>query len=173
MSVSLPAPPPSPFRYDHTFELYSDSDRLYLFGTDDPESHREWVKSLAKVSSDQGFRGWLSVRPSPRSLHLPEGLSHVAVDWPPANGRRLVLKYYLTVAVEQILPLNSLIWKGKAKIEASDSLRSAAFLHGRAHHSRGGSEQDICVWLCTCTTACCCCCILWWQGYPSMYLNSP
>ncbi|XP_062274830.1 arf-GAP with Rho-GAP domain, ANK repeat and PH domain-containing protein 1-like isoform X2 [Scomber scombrus] len=34
--------------YDHTFELYSESERLYLFGTDDPQSHKEWVKSIAK-----------------------------------------------------------------------------------------------------------------------------
>ncbi|CAJ1065660.1 arf-GAP with Rho-GAP domain%2C ANK repeat and PH domain-containing protein 1-like isoform X2 [Xyrichtys novacula] len=34
--------------YDHTFELYSESERLYLFGTDDPESHKAWVKSIAK-----------------------------------------------------------------------------------------------------------------------------
>lgn len=48
--------PPSHFlfptpRYDHTFELYSESERLYLFGTDDPESHKDWVKSIAKVST--------------------------------------------------------------------------------------------------------------------------
>ncbi|XP_076002234.1 arf-GAP with Rho-GAP domain, ANK repeat and PH domain-containing protein 1 isoform X2 [Genypterus blacodes] len=35
--------------YDHTFELYSESERLYLFGTDDPDSHKEWVKSIAKM----------------------------------------------------------------------------------------------------------------------------
>uniref|UniRef100_A0A665U0Q2 ArfGAP with RhoGAP domain, ankyrin repeat and PH domain 1 n=2 Tax=Echeneis naucrates TaxID=173247 RepID=A0A665U0Q2_ECHNA len=34
--------------YENTFELYSESERLYLFGTDDPCSHKEWVKSLAK-----------------------------------------------------------------------------------------------------------------------------
>lgn len=37
-------------RYDHTFELYSESERLYLFGTDDPHIHKEWVKSIAKVT---------------------------------------------------------------------------------------------------------------------------
>ncbi|XP_030237742.1 arf-GAP with Rho-GAP domain, ANK repeat and PH domain-containing protein 1 isoform X2 [Gadus morhua] len=47
--VCLAVSPPEKHGYDHTFELYSDSDRLYLFGTDDPESHREWVKSLAKT----------------------------------------------------------------------------------------------------------------------------
>ncbi|XP_061575191.1 arf-GAP with Rho-GAP domain, ANK repeat and PH domain-containing protein 1-like isoform X2 [Cololabis saira] len=34
--------------YEYTFELYSESERLYLFGTDDPEKHKEWVKSIAK-----------------------------------------------------------------------------------------------------------------------------
>lgn len=41
---------PTP-RYNHTFEVYSE--RLYLFGTDDPESHKEWVNSIAKVSSPE------------------------------------------------------------------------------------------------------------------------
>ncbi|CAL8351371.1 unnamed protein product [Lota lota] len=47
--VCLAVSPPEKHGYDHTFELYSDSDRLYLFGTDDPESHKEWVKSIAKT----------------------------------------------------------------------------------------------------------------------------
>ncbi|XP_068172702.1 arf-GAP with Rho-GAP domain, ANK repeat and PH domain-containing protein 1 isoform X2 [Antennarius striatus] len=34
--------------YDHTFELYTQGERLYLFGTDDPDSHKEWVTSIAK-----------------------------------------------------------------------------------------------------------------------------
>jgi len=47
------SPPPlsSSLRYDHTFELYSESERLYLFGTDDPDSHKEWVKSIAMVTT--------------------------------------------------------------------------------------------------------------------------
>lgn len=36
-------------RYNHTFEVYSE--RLYLFGTDDAESHKEWVNSITKVIS--------------------------------------------------------------------------------------------------------------------------
>lgn len=48
----LPFPPNLSFyRYDNTFELYSESERLYLFGTDDPDSHKEWVKSIAKVNT--------------------------------------------------------------------------------------------------------------------------
>ncbi|KAM4628043.1 arf-GAP with Rho-GAP domain, ANK repeat and PH domain-containing protein 1 [Polymixia lowei] len=47
--VCLAISTPEKHGYDHTFELYSDSERLYLFGTDDPESHKEWVKSIAKA----------------------------------------------------------------------------------------------------------------------------
>ncbi|KAM8853282.1 arf-GAP with Rho-GAP domain, ANK repeat and PH domain-containing protein 1 isoform 1-T1 [Synchiropus picturatus] len=46
--VCLAVDSPAKHKYEHTFELYSESDRLYLFGTDDPESHKEWVKSIAK-----------------------------------------------------------------------------------------------------------------------------
>ncbi|XP_047449839.1 arf-GAP with Rho-GAP domain, ANK repeat and PH domain-containing protein 1-like isoform X2 [Mugil cephalus] len=46
--VCLAVDPPEKHGYDYTFELYSESERLYLFGTDDPESHKEWVKSIAK-----------------------------------------------------------------------------------------------------------------------------
>lgn len=37
-------------RYNHTFEIYSESERLYLFGTDDSEVKSQWVKSIAKVT---------------------------------------------------------------------------------------------------------------------------
>ncbi|XP_049433460.1 arf-GAP with Rho-GAP domain, ANK repeat and PH domain-containing protein 1-like isoform X1 [Epinephelus fuscoguttatus] len=46
--VCLAVDAPERHGYDHTFELYSESERLYLFGTDDPDSHKEWVKSIAK-----------------------------------------------------------------------------------------------------------------------------
>uniref|UniRef100_A0AAY4ESX0 ArfGAP with RhoGAP domain, ankyrin repeat and PH domain 1 n=1 Tax=Denticeps clupeoides TaxID=299321 RepID=A0AAY4ESX0_9TELE len=46
--VCLAVDPPLKHGYDHTFELYSDSERLYLFGTDNPDTLREWVKSIAK-----------------------------------------------------------------------------------------------------------------------------
>ncbi|KAM9853502.1 arf-GAP with Rho-GAP domain, ANK repeat and PH domain-containing protein 1 [Aulostomus maculatus] len=46
--VCLAVDIPERHGYDHTFELYSEAERLYLFGTDDPDSHKEWVKSIAK-----------------------------------------------------------------------------------------------------------------------------
>ncbi|XP_075956073.1 arf-GAP with Rho-GAP domain, ANK repeat and PH domain-containing protein 1 isoform X2 [Anarhichas minor] len=46
--VCLAVDAPERHGYEHTFELYSGSERLYLFGTDDPDSHKEWVKSIAK-----------------------------------------------------------------------------------------------------------------------------
>ncbi|XP_034024676.1 arf-GAP with Rho-GAP domain, ANK repeat and PH domain-containing protein 1-like [Thalassophryne amazonica] len=47
--VCLAVHTPKKHGYEHTFELYSESERLYLFGTDDPDTHKEWVKSLAKT----------------------------------------------------------------------------------------------------------------------------
>ncbi|KAK2912627.1 arf-GAP with Rho-GAP domain, ANK repeat and PH domain-containing protein 1-like isoform X2 [Channa argus] len=46
--VCLAVDTPGKHGYDNTFELYSESERLYLFGTDDPDNHKEWVKSIAK-----------------------------------------------------------------------------------------------------------------------------
>ncbi|XP_076850546.1 arf-GAP with Rho-GAP domain, ANK repeat and PH domain-containing protein 1-like isoform X2 [Brachyhypopomus gauderio] len=46
--VCLAVNPPETHGYDHSFEIYSDAERLYLFGTDNPETMREWVKSIAK-----------------------------------------------------------------------------------------------------------------------------
>nr|XP_014347562.1 PREDICTED: arf-GAP with Rho-GAP domain, ANK repeat and PH domain-containing protein 1 [Latimeria chalumnae] len=37
-----------PFRFECTFEIYTDSERLYLFGSDSAETVKEWVKSIAK-----------------------------------------------------------------------------------------------------------------------------
>ncbi|KAI1903161.1 hypothetical protein AGOR_G00024360 [Albula goreensis] len=41
--------PPEKHGYAHTFEIYSTSGRLYLFGADDLLSVREWIKSIAKA----------------------------------------------------------------------------------------------------------------------------
>ncbi|XP_075871057.1 arf-GAP with Rho-GAP domain, ANK repeat and PH domain-containing protein 1 isoform X4 [Nelusetta ayraudi] len=46
--VCVAVNPPDKHGYEHTFELYSESKRLYLFGTDEADSHRSWVKSIAK-----------------------------------------------------------------------------------------------------------------------------
>uniref|UniRef100_A0AAX7TTH2 ArfGAP with RhoGAP domain, ankyrin repeat and PH domain 1 n=1 Tax=Astatotilapia calliptera TaxID=8154 RepID=A0AAX7TTH2_ASTCA len=35
--------------YNNTFEIYTESERLYLFGTDDSEVKSQWVKSIAKA----------------------------------------------------------------------------------------------------------------------------
>ncbi|KAG9351419.1 hypothetical protein JZ751_022669 [Albula glossodonta] len=41
--------PPEKHGYAHTFEIYSTSGRLYLFGADDLLSVQEWIKSIAKA----------------------------------------------------------------------------------------------------------------------------
>ncbi|KAG7480217.1 arf-GAP with Rho-GAP domain, ANK repeat and PH domain-containing protein 1 isoform X1 [Solea senegalensis] len=46
--VCLAVDPQDKHWYDSTFEIYSESERLYLFGTDNADSHKEWVKSIAK-----------------------------------------------------------------------------------------------------------------------------
>ncbi|XP_013863478.1 arf-GAP with Rho-GAP domain, ANK repeat and PH domain-containing protein 1 [Austrofundulus limnaeus] len=46
--VCLAVDTPEKHGFEYTFELYSENERLYLFGTDDADSHREWVKCLAK-----------------------------------------------------------------------------------------------------------------------------
>ncbi|XP_026196908.1 arf-GAP with Rho-GAP domain, ANK repeat and PH domain-containing protein 1 isoform X2 [Anabas testudineus] len=46
--VCMTVDTPGKHGYENTFELYSESERLYLFGTDEPDSHKEWVKSIAK-----------------------------------------------------------------------------------------------------------------------------
>lgn len=40
--------PPS-HSIESTFEVYIESERLYLFGLESPDSAREWLKSIAKV----------------------------------------------------------------------------------------------------------------------------
>ncbi|XP_070983022.1 arf-GAP with Rho-GAP domain, ANK repeat and PH domain-containing protein 1 [Oncorhynchus clarkii lewisi] len=57
--VCLAVNTPERHGYDHTFELYSDSERIYLFGTDDPDSHREWVKSITKTFIPSNAEGLL------------------------------------------------------------------------------------------------------------------
>eukprot|EP00063_Salmo_salar_P095899 XP_014070734.1 PREDICTED: arf-GAP with Rho-GAP domain, ANK repeat and PH domain-containing protein 1-like [Salmo salar] len=57
--VCLSVNTPERHGYDHTFELYSDSERIYLFGTDDPDSHKEWVKSITKTFIPSNAEGLL------------------------------------------------------------------------------------------------------------------
>lgn len=37
--------------YAHSFELYHDSGRVYLFGEDSPDTVREWIKAIGKVTT--------------------------------------------------------------------------------------------------------------------------
>ncbi|NXW11800.1 ARAP1 protein, partial [Fregetta grallaria] len=42
------SPSPPSRRIESTFEVYIESERLYLFGLESPDSAREWLKSIAK-----------------------------------------------------------------------------------------------------------------------------
>lgn len=78
--------PPS-CRIESTFEVYIESERLYLFGLDCPEAAREWLKSIAKVGTGElgagvggrGLRADGPPVPPPQSFvppHAEELLSH-------------------------------------------------------------------------------------------------
>ncbi|XP_054998940.1 arf-GAP with Rho-GAP domain, ANK repeat and PH domain-containing protein 1 isoform X3 [Sorex araneus] len=47
--VCLAVPPPDTHGFEHTFEVYTEGERLYLFGLESEELAREWVKCLAKA----------------------------------------------------------------------------------------------------------------------------
>lgn len=47
---SLTFSPAPPCSLVSTFEVYTEAERLYLFGQDSPEAAREWVTCIAKVS---------------------------------------------------------------------------------------------------------------------------
>ncbi|XP_064413052.1 arf-GAP with Rho-GAP domain, ANK repeat and PH domain-containing protein 1 [Latimeria chalumnae] len=46
--VCLAVNSPEAHGFECTFEIYTDSERLYLFGSDSAETVKEWVKSIAK-----------------------------------------------------------------------------------------------------------------------------
>lgn len=37
------------YSFEHTFEVYTEGERLYLFGLESADLAREWVKCIAKV----------------------------------------------------------------------------------------------------------------------------
>lgn len=47
--ASLAINPPETHGYAHTFEIFTTSGRLYLFGADDAHTAQEWIKSIAKA----------------------------------------------------------------------------------------------------------------------------
>lgn len=42
------------YSFEHTFEVYTEGERLYLFGLESAELAREWVKCIAKVCLGEG-----------------------------------------------------------------------------------------------------------------------
>ncbi|XP_031316133.2 arf-GAP with Rho-GAP domain, ANK repeat and PH domain-containing protein 1 isoform X1 [Camelus dromedarius] len=47
--VCLAVPAPDTHGFEHTFEVYTEGERLYLFGLESAELAREWVKCIAKA----------------------------------------------------------------------------------------------------------------------------
>ncbi|XP_041055751.1 arf-GAP with Rho-GAP domain, ANK repeat and PH domain-containing protein 1-like isoform X2 [Carcharodon carcharias] len=46
--VCLSVNSPAAHGFEHTFEVFTDSERLFMFGTDSAQSNKEWIKSIAK-----------------------------------------------------------------------------------------------------------------------------
>ncbi|XP_038673920.1 arf-GAP with Rho-GAP domain, ANK repeat and PH domain-containing protein 1 isoform X3 [Scyliorhinus canicula] len=46
--VCLSINSPAAHGFEHTFEVFTDSERLFMFGTDSAQSNKEWIKSIAK-----------------------------------------------------------------------------------------------------------------------------
>uniref|UniRef100_A0A8D2IBA1 ArfGAP with RhoGAP domain, ankyrin repeat and PH domain 1 n=1 Tax=Urocitellus parryii TaxID=9999 RepID=A0A8D2IBA1_UROPR len=47
--VCLAVPPPDTHGFEHTFEVYTEGERLYLFGLESAELAHEWIKCIAKA----------------------------------------------------------------------------------------------------------------------------
>lgn len=58
------------------------AERLYLFGTDDPESHKEWVNSIAKVGSAvvRPNPSWIRYNSSACALFSPQSFLPAAAE---------------------------------------------------------------------------------------------
>uniref|UniRef100_UPI00398EF4A6 arf-GAP with Rho-GAP domain, ANK repeat and PH domain-containing protein 1 n=1 Tax=Pristiophorus japonicus TaxID=55135 RepID=UPI00398EF4A6 len=51
--VCLAVNSPVAHGFEHTFEVFTDSERLFMFGTDSAQSNKEWVKSIGKVTRSE------------------------------------------------------------------------------------------------------------------------
>ncbi|XP_074072898.1 arf-GAP with Rho-GAP domain, ANK repeat and PH domain-containing protein 1 isoform X1 [Macrotis lagotis] len=47
--VCLAIPPSDTHGFDSTFEVYTETERMYLFGSESPDLAREWIKCIAKA----------------------------------------------------------------------------------------------------------------------------
>ncbi|XP_068275049.1 arf-GAP with Rho-GAP domain, ANK repeat and PH domain-containing protein 1 [Nyctibius grandis] len=98
--VCLVTHPPHAHGLEHTFEVYTESERLYLFGLESPDGAREWVTSIAKafvhpyaeellaldfervgrlrykggLNLEQGREGWFALAGPALHLRGPDGL---------------------------------------------------------------------------------------------------
>uniref|UniRef100_A0A673YPE4 ArfGAP with RhoGAP domain, ankyrin repeat and PH domain 1 n=1 Tax=Salmo trutta TaxID=8032 RepID=A0A673YPE4_SALTR len=91
--------------YGHSFELYHDSGRVYLFGEDSPDTVREWIKAIGKalvppVAED--LVGWSFERvgrlryTAGQSFHCPY------LGWFSLGGSRLLLLLHREDQVDNI-----------------------------------------------------------------------
>ncbi|XP_031663597.1 arf-GAP with Rho-GAP domain, ANK repeat and PH domain-containing protein 1 [Oncorhynchus kisutch] len=80
--------------YGHSFELYHDSGRVYLFGEDSPDTVREWIKVIGKalvppVAED--LVGWSFERVGRLRYTVGQSFHCPCLGWFSLGGSRLLL----------------------------------------------------------------------------------
>uniref|UniRef100_A0A4W5K9C0 ArfGAP with RhoGAP domain, ankyrin repeat and PH domain 1 n=1 Tax=Hucho hucho TaxID=62062 RepID=A0A4W5K9C0_9TELE len=80
--------------YGHSFELYHDSGRVYLFGEDSPDTVREWIKAIGKalvppVAED--LVGWSFERVGRLRYTVGQSFHCPFLGWFSLGGSRLLL----------------------------------------------------------------------------------
>ncbi|XP_042182691.1 arf-GAP with Rho-GAP domain, ANK repeat and PH domain-containing protein 1 isoform X4 [Oncorhynchus tshawytscha] len=97
--------PPGKHGYAHSFELYHDSGRVYLFGEDSSDKVKGWIKAIAKAlvpSAAEDLVCWPFARVG--RLSYTEGQSHHSplLGWFSLGGSRLLLLLHGADRVENI-----------------------------------------------------------------------
>ncbi|XP_038844257.1 arf-GAP with Rho-GAP domain, ANK repeat and PH domain-containing protein 1-like [Salvelinus namaycush] len=97
--------PPGKHGYAHSFELYHDSGRVYLFGEDSSDKVKGWIKAIAKAlvpSAAEDLVCWPFERVG--RLRYTEGQSHHSplLGWFSLGGSRLLLLLHGADRVENI-----------------------------------------------------------------------
>uniref|UniRef100_A0A673YKB3 ArfGAP with RhoGAP domain, ankyrin repeat and PH domain 1 n=1 Tax=Salmo trutta TaxID=8032 RepID=A0A673YKB3_SALTR len=97
--------PPGKHGYAHSFELYHDSGRVYLFGEDSSDKVKGWIKAIAKAlvpSAAEDLVCWPFERVG--RFRYTEGQSHHSplLGWFSLGGSRLLLLLHGADRVENI-----------------------------------------------------------------------
>ncbi|XP_076843687.1 arf-GAP with Rho-GAP domain, ANK repeat and PH domain-containing protein 1 isoform X2 [Brachyhypopomus gauderio] len=85
--ICLSVNSPGNHGYEHTFELFTDSGRVYLFGADDIKTMKEWIKAIAAAMLPAVLRDDSGLYDRLGRLRCAEGSS--GIGWFCLSGSRL------------------------------------------------------------------------------------